>query len=108
MATKFRSAAKCRDVPRTDMATKRFGKPLRLKTPAVRPGVLSFHPGTTGAHNASGVSCCQRLITPATAAPMMGASQNNQSCAYAPPANNAGPVLRAGLIEALVTGIRKR
>ena len=50
-----------------------------------------------------------RLIMPATAAPMMGASQNNQSCAiYVPPANSAGPVLRAGLTEALVTGMRKR
>ena len=57
----------------------------------------------------SGASCCQRLIRPAIAAPRMGASQNSQSCAmYAPPANSAGPVLRAGLTEALVTGIRKR
>ena len=61
------------------------------------------------AFNALGSSCCQRLITPATAAPRMGASQNNQSCAiYGPPASSAGPVLRAGLTEALVTGIRKR
>ena len=61
------------------------------------------------AHNASRSSCCQRLITPATAAPSMGANQNSQSCAiYGPPANSAGPVLRAGLTEAFVTGIRKR
>jgi len=59
--------------------------------------------------DASAISCCQRLTTPAIAAPRMGASQNNQSCAiYAPPAKSAGPVLRAGLTEALVTGIRKR
>jgi hypothetical protein len=31
--------------------------------------------------DASGISCCQRLTTPAIAAPKMGASQNSQSCA---------------------------
>ena len=42
-------------------------------------------------------------------APMIGASQNSQSWAtYSPPANSAGPVLRAGLTEVLVTGIETR
>jgi hypothetical protein len=31
--------------------------------------------------DASAISCCQRLTTPAIAAPRMGASQNSQSCA---------------------------
>src|SRR5215469_12815542 len=36
----------------------------------------------------------------------MGANQNNHSCASAqPPTNNAGPVLRAGFTEVLVTGM---
>ena len=36
----------------------------------------------------------------------MGASQNSQSCSIAhPPTNSAGPVLRAGLTEVLVTGM---
>ena len=36
----------------------------------------------------------------------MGAAQNSQSWViYSPPANSAGPVLRAGLTEVLVTGI---
>ena len=36
----------------------------------------------------------------------MGATQNNQSCPRAqPPTNRAGPVLRAGLTEVLVTGM---
>src|SRR5271165_3616689 len=40
---------------------------------------------------------------------MIGASQNSQSWAmYSPPANSAGPVLRAGLTEVLVTGIDTR
>ena len=37
---------------------------------------------------------------------MIGASQNIQSCSNAmPPSINAGPVLRAGLTDVLVTGI---
>ena len=37
---------------------------------------------------------------------MMGATQKSQSCASAqPPTNTAGPVLRAGFTERLVTGI---
>ena len=39
-------------------------------------------------------------------APAMGASQNSHSCSMAhPPANSAGPVLRAELTEVLVTGM---
>ena len=42
-------------------------------------------------------------------APMIGPIQNSQSWPiYAPPANSAGPVLRAGLTEVLVTGIEMR
>src|SRR6185436_9811561 len=43
---------------------------------------------------------------PASAAPMIGANQNSQSCASAqPPTKSAGPVLRAGLTDRFVTGI---
>jgi hypothetical protein len=36
----------------------------------------------------------------------MGATQKSHSCSIAqPPTNTAGPVLRAGLTERLVTGI---
>ena len=39
----------------------------------------------------------------------MGATQNSQSCCSAqPPAKMAGPVLRAGFTEVLVTGILTR
>ena len=38
--------------------------------------------------------------------PRIGASQNSQSCARAqPPTSKAGPVLRAGFTEVLVTGM---
>ena len=53
--------------------------------------------------------CSQRDTKPASKAPTSGASQNSQSWAiYGPPANRAGPVLRAGLTEVLVTGIEIR
>src|SRR6516162_2502798 len=55
------------------------------------------------------VSYIQRASSPAMTAPMIGATQNSQSWAiYSPPANSAGPVLRAGLTEVLVTGIETR
>jgi hypothetical protein len=42
----------------------------------------------------------------AIAAPMSGATMNSQSWLNAhPPTNTAGPILRAGLTEVLVTGI---
>ena len=48
-------------------------------------------------------------MTAPAIAPRMGASQNNQSCESAPPCtNSAGPVERAGLMDALVTGIATR
>src|SRR5437764_4523640 len=54
-------------------------------------------------------SYIQRLTNPAIAAPMIGATQKSQSWPiYSPPANSAGPVLRAGLTEVLVTGIETR
>ena len=46
---------------------------------------------------------------PPSAPPISGATQNSQSCAIAqPPANKAGPVLRAGFTEVLVTGMLTR
>ena len=49
------------------------------------------------------------MTRPAITAPTIGASQNSQSCdTYSPPANSAGPVLRAGLTDVLVTGIDTR
>src|SRR5438105_4026475 len=54
-------------------------------------------------------SYIQRLTNPAITAPMIGATQKSQSWPiYSPPANSAGPVLRAGLTEVLVTGIETR
>src|SRR3954465_14422793 len=54
-------------------------------------------------------SCIQRVTRPAIAAPTIGASQNSQSCdTYSAPSNSAGPVLRAGLTDVLVTGIDTR
>ena len=39
-------------------------------------------------------------------APTSGATQNNHSCSSAqPPTKSAGPVLRAGFTEVLVTGM---
>src|SRR6185312_3549792 len=50
-----------------------------------------------------------RPITPAISAPSKGATQNSQSWpTYSPPANNAGPVLRAGFTEVFVTGMATR
>ncbi len=44
--------------------------------------------------------------TPAKTAPIRGASQKSHNCWTAqPPTNKAGPVLRAGLTERLVTGM---
>ncbi len=43
---------------------------------------------------------------PAASAPTIGATQNSQSCDSAqPPTKSAGPVLRAGLTDVLVTGM---
>ena len=61
---------------------------------------------TTGAEG-SGLSVRKRM--PPSAPPSSGASQNSQSWPIAQaPANSAGPVLRAGLTEVLVTGIEMR
>ena len=46
---------------------------------------------------------------PASAAPTSGATQNSHNCASAqPPTMSAGPVLRAGFTEVLVTGMLMR
>src|SRR5512139_1488776 len=51
----------------------------------------------------------QRYTTPARMAPAIGATQNSQSCCSAqPPTTSAGPVLRAGFTEVLVTGMLTR
>jgi hypothetical protein len=48
-------------------------------------------------------------IRPARIAPAIGATQNSHNCSKAqPPAKSAGPVLRAGFTEVLVTGIPTR
>ncbi len=48
-------------------------------------------------------------MTPPSMPPMIGASQKSQSCVMAqPPTIRAGPVLRAGLTEVLVTGMPTR
>jgi hypothetical protein len=47
-----------------------------------------------------------RETHPAITAPTIGATQNSHSCSTAqPPTNSAGPVLRAGFTEVLVTGM---
>ena len=46
---------------------------------------------------------------PAIAPPTSGATQKSQSCSSAhPPSNKAGPVLRAGFTDVLVTGMLTR
>src|SRR3954469_20008196 len=58
---------------------------------------------------AEGSGLSQRQRTPPAAPPRRGATQNSQSCASAqPPTNTAGPVLRAGLTDKLVTGMPMR
>jgi hypothetical protein len=45
-------------------------------------------------------------MTPARAAPTMGATQKSHNCESAQPrTNNAGPMLRAGFTEVFVTGM---
>ena len=56
-----------------------------------------------------GYSLSQRYANAPAAPPSSGATQNSQSWAIAqPPTNSAGPVLRAGLTDVLVTGIETR
>jgi hypothetical protein len=51
----------------------------------------------------------QRQRPPASTAPAIGATQNTHSCCIAqPPTSNAGPVLRAGFTDVLVTGMLMR
>src|SRR6202040_144895 len=79
-----------------------------LAAAADRYGVTRLSSTTIVSTMASG-SYIQRVSSPAITAPMIGASQNSQSCRiYSPPPNSAGPVLRAGLTEVLVTGIDTR
>src|SRR6201999_2986258 len=64
---------------------------------------------TTSVWTSKSGSYTQRVNRPAITAPAIGASQKSQSWPiYSPPANNAGPVLRAGLTEVFVTGIDTR
>src|SRR6516164_5587956 len=79
-----------------------------LGPPAGHQGVTRLS-STTGVSTMASGSYIQRASSPAITAPMIGASQNSQSWAiYSPPANSAGPVLRAGLTEVFVTGIDTR
>src|SRR6266849_9079962 len=79
-----------------------------LAAAADRYGVTLLSSTTIVSTMASG-SYIQRVSNPALTAPMIGATQNSQSWPmYSPPANRAGPVLRAGLTEVLVTGIDTR
>jgi hypothetical protein len=68
--TKFQFVINPRDVeaPRVHLAARRHGK-------------RRFAGRAESAYFASGRSCCQRLTTPAMAAPRIGASQNSQSWA---------------------------
>src|SRR5215203_7470085 len=66
-------------------------------------------PGSVPVTRAEGSSLSQRYRIPPAAPPAIGATQNSQSCASAhPPANRAGPVLRAGFTEVFVTGIETK
>src|SRR3954464_6096391 len=58
---------------------------------------------------AEGSWLSQRYRTLPTATPRSGATQNSQSRARAqPPTNTAGPVLRAGVTDRVVTGMAMR
>src|SRR6516164_4078895 len=79
-----------------------------LGPPAGHQGVTRLS-STTRVSTIASRSYIQRASSPAITAPTIGASQNSQSWpTYSPPANSAGPVLRAGLTEVLVTGIDTR
>jgi len=68
----------------------------RFPDPAWQPGPLMTYSSSSN----------QRYIMPAIAAPIIGATQNIHNCAIAQPCTiNAGPVLRAGLTDVLVTGM---
>ena len=69
LATVGPKKAACRDGPGTE-----------LDHQAARV-YLAAGRGVFAHADMSGSSCCQRAITPATAAPRMGASQNSHSCA---------------------------
>ena len=56
-----------------------------------------------------GSALSQRYSSPPAAPPTSGATQNSHSCASAQsPTKSAGPVLRAGFTEVLVTGMLMR
>src|SRR6516164_5178575 len=80
----------------------------RLAAPNGHQGVTRLSSTTTVPTMAS-CSYIQRASNPAMTAPIIGATQNSQSWPiYSPPAKSAGPVLRAGLTDVLVTGIDTR
>src|SRR5262249_59915048 len=65
---------------------------------------VDYRPVTGGSCTSGSKS--PRKTTPASSAPAIGATQKSHSCCTAqPPTNSAGPVLRAGFTEVLVTGM---
>ena len=59
--------------------------------------------------SADGSALSQRYSSPPAAPPTSGATQNSHNCASAQsPTKSAGPVLRAGFTEVLVTGMLMR
>src|SRR6185503_13838579 len=76
---------------------------------AVNPSSV-YAPGRplTGG-SSSGPSRTALYTNPASAAPLIGATQNSQSCCSAqPPTNSAVPVLRAGFTDVFVPGMLSR
>ncbi len=59
-----------------------------------------------GSYSASFLLSNHRQVIPPNTPPMMGITRKNYNCVKAmPPSNNAGPELRAGFTEVLVTGM---
>src|SRR6266702_3815827 len=98
----------------------RDGAPLRQGSAAAGPQDGARHRGGSGKevaalcelrarHDAGRLLAEPAIDRSPSAPPISGASQNSQSCASAqPPTNRAGPVLRAGFTEVLVTGMLTR
>ena len=92
----------CRNLNQTPGVGLFFGSP-----PA--EDCLRLAPRSVPVTSDEGSSLSQRYANAPAAPPSSGATQNSQSWAIAqPPTNSAGPVLRAGLTDVLVTGIETR
>ena len=85
------------------------GRRQKARPDRADPGQVALReasPTTEGS-----VSACNsaRDTHPASNAPTIGATQNSHNCCSAqPPTKSAGPVLRAGFTEVLVTGMLTR